>query len=186
MEATINVAGATDPNAGKTSPTQSGVIRNVIFAKPNFKIAELPDGTYYDLAFEVELEKEKGKIAEVRLEMSNRMCQGKLAGRTQGQVSFDTLRSLGYDEARCRTYDPTAVAQLVGKTCSVYSKINQKGYENWYFSSGSRKAEPLENAQQIVAAVMQQMAAGNSFTPTQVQPAPVAQPFATAPASNPF
>lgn len=184
MEATINVAGATSPNAGQTTPTQSGVIRNVIFAKPNFVIKELPEGTYYDLAFEVELAKDK--VVEIRLEMSNRMCQGKLAGQTQGQVSFDTLRSLGYDEARCRAYDPTAVAQLVGKQCSVYSKVNQKGYVNWYFSSGSRKAEPLENAQQVVFAVMQQMAAGNSLAQPQAQPAPTAQPFNAAPSSNPF
>lgn len=129
----------------------------------------------FELMFEVGVFAEDGQTAageaEVYLEISNEYGQPPMNDRTQKEISFQTLASLGWQHGE----DITKLPSLVNATCQVRCKKDSKGNDRFYFSS-KRQVEELDmnTAQQLMA----QLGGGAST--------PAAGVFNTAPASGAF
>ena len=106
----------------------------------------------FELMFEVGVFAEDGKTAageaEIYLEISNEYGQPPMNDRTQKEISFKTLESLGWTYGE----DITKLPSLVNATCQVRCKKDSKGNDRFYFSS-KRQVEELDmnTAQQLMA-----------------------------------
>lgn len=131
----------------------------------------------FELMFEVGLFAEDGQTAageaEVYLEISNEFGQPPMQDRTQKEISFQTLNSLGWAYGE----DITKLPTLVNAMCQIRCKNDSKGNNRFYFSNKKPVEElDLATAQQLMAQL------GNS-SPSSVGGASV---FNTAPAAGVF
>lgn len=142
----------------------------------------------FELMFEVGVFAEDGQTAageaEVYLEISNEYGQPPMNDRTQKEISFQTLASLGWQHGE----DITKLPTLVNATCQVRCKKDSKGNDRFYFSS-KRQVEELDmnTAQQLMA----QLGGGASTPAAGVFNAPSTPSAFGAPApaagnTNPF
>lgn len=108
-------------------------------------------------AFEVQftVEDEEGKEIELFLEVSDRAGMGTLAGKSQMQITKETLGHLGYKFGD----DYSQVETLIGSPCRVRAKLNAKGNLNYYFATGRVVIKDKKVIAGKVAAIMKQLQA---------------------------
>lgn len=138
----------------------------------------------FEIMFEVGLFAEDGQTpageAEVYLEISGEYGQGVMSNKTQKEISFGTLDSLGWQYGE----DITKLPTLVNAMCQVRCKNDSKGNNRFYFS-GRKPVEELSlaDAQKLMAEL-----GGSAPAASPVFNAPAAAPAFNAPAApaNPF
>lgn len=144
----------------------------------------------FELMFECGLYAEDGTTpageAEIYLEVSNAYGQPPMNDRTQKDITFQTLVSLGWAHGEDLSKLPT----LVNSICQVRCKKDSKGNDRFYFSS-RRPVEELDiaSAQKLMAemAGVGGAPAAGVFNANTAPAAPAAS-FGAAPAApgNPF
>ena len=140
----------------------------------------------FELCFEVGIFGDDGKTPaakeEVYLEVSDAYGQGNLSSQTQKQITFDTLKSIGFQHGE----DVTKLPTLVNATVQIRCKNDNKGNNRFYFSN-KRPNEKIsfEEAAKMMAQIGGGAPAGGFFNAGTAAPAPAAH-VAAQQAPNPF
>ena len=137
----------------------------------------------FEIMFEVGLFAEDGLTAageaEVYLEISNEFGQPPMQDRTQKEISFQTLVSLGWIHGE----DISKLPTLVNALCQVRCKNDSKGNNRFYFSN----KKPIEELDMSVAQqLMAQLSGGGAAAPSAgvFNTTPGTSAFGPAPATN--
>lgn len=167
------LATTTTATIGTATPGETKEFENcTIVDVDTYNMFDDPEGMRPEYCIGCKVNLGNGQEEMIYLEVSNDYGKGFNSQRTQIEITFETLKSLGYEGTNNFAADYGKLKALVGKPCRVFGKVSTKGFWNYYFSSGRRRTRVSSDA---LAARMARLM-GQQAAPAAA-PAPDVNPF---------